>query len=598
MSFRRKSYPEIADNLLNRVLGGVSGEAHAFPPANASKPPYLHPLQQAPVAEITSVFGLLNGASHAFVKGADFELSSDGQSLKWRNDGALPDAGSVVDINYLPKARDTRANDLYVGSVLRTLMEAIALETAGLYAQLDLVYQSGFIDTAQGRALDHVVSLLGIARVKSGRNSADIVFRRARNSRGEIYLPAGTRVLDADGSIEYETLGDAVLVDGQDTLKVKARDLVDTNDGVNADTLVLLAKPIAGIESVSNPAPSSELERDENDDELRARAKSFLAGSERGTLGALKSVLAAHNVRADIDDDSEPGVIKVRLQGNALSADQEQRLWTELDQVRPAGVRIEAGDRQAAAAVDLGLRLSTASGLLEPDLRRIQADIKQRLADYFDKLPSAEKARSSRIIGLVTTVPGVDDVALVSVKVDGAPAAVSATGDIDVQGKPTRLAALNIVDPALATQLALTVRFPRKSDSTPTATDTPIPDQAKLKNALQLAITYLNKANQSDAEDAASQQLRTLAFGKLALLLPLPGASSSTLAAYDAAVAAGTPPALPGVASLAPYTLQFLLTRPNGVSQVLDSDAAVFTLVAQERLSLGTVAVQVRPQGA
>jgi hypothetical protein len=596
MSFRRKTYPEIADNLLNRVLGGVSGEAHAFPPPNASKPPFVHPLELAPAADISSVFGLLNGESHAFIKGVDYELSSDGQSLKWKADAALPDAGSVVEINYQPKAREARANDLYVGSVLRTLMEAMALETAGLYAQLDLVYQSGFIDTAQGRALDHVVSLLGLARIKAGRNSADILFKRARNSRGEIYLPAGTRVLNEDGSIEYETLGEAVLVDGQDTLKVKARDLVDTNEGVNADTLVLLAKPIAGIESVSNPGPSSELDRDENDDELRTRAKSFLAGSERGTLGALKSVLAAHNVRADIDDDSEPGVIKIRLLGNALSADQEQRLWTELDQVRPAGVRIQPGARVAAAKVDLSLRLSTASGLLEADLRRIQAEIKQRLADYFDKLPTEDKARSTKLIGLAMTVQGVEDLAIVSAQVGGVDKLDIGTGVIDVQGQPTQLGALKLVDPALATQLALTVRFARKQADG--ITDTLIPDQARLQAALQDAITYLNKANQSDAVDAASLQVRHLSFGKLALVLPLPGRSNSTLDAFDAAASKGAPPAVPTVAGLSPYTVQWLLTRPNGVSQVLDTDDAVFELAGFERLSLGNVAVQVKPKEA
>ncbi len=138
MSFRRKTYPEIADNLLNRVLGGISGETHAFPPPSARRPPYVHALEKSPVADITSVFGLLNGESHAFVKGVDYELGADAQTLKWKADGDWPDAGSVVEVNYLPQQRETRINDLYVGSVVRTLMEAVALETAGLYAQMDL----------------------------------------------------------------------------------------------------------------------------------------------------------------------------------------------------------------------------------------------------------------------------------------------------------------------------------------------------------------------------------------------------------------------------------------------------------------------------
>ena len=592
MSFRRKNYPEIADNLLNRVLGGVSGEGHAFPPPNASKPPYAHPLEHAPVADVTSVFGLRFGQSYAFAKGIDYELTSDGQSVRWKADGAVPDAGSVVEINYLPKSRETRINDLHVGSVVRTLMEAMALETAGLYAQLETVYQSGFIDTAQGRALDHVVSLLGLARIKAGRNSADILFKRARNSRGEVHLPAGTRVLNADGSIEYETLSDAVLADGQDTLKVKARDLVDTNDGIAADILVLLAKPIAGVEAITNPAPSTQLDRDESDDELRARAKSFLIGSERGTLGALKSVLASHNVSADVND-STPGTIVISLHGDALSADQEQRLWTELDQVRPAGVRIQAGMRVTPAVVDLALRLSTASGLLEVDLRRIQTEIRQRMTDYFAKLPTQDNARVTKLIGLAMTVTGVEDIAIVSATVAGANALDAGQGEIGVAGKSSQLGTLNLVDPALATELALTVRFLRKQ---PDNTDTVIPDQAALQGALQNAITYLNTRNQSDSADLATDQMRRLSFGKLAVVLPLPGKSTQTLQAYDRSVEEGSASGLPTVGSLSPYSVQLLLTRPNGVSQVLDVDAATFTLEPFERLTLGPVVAQVKPK--
>ena len=44
MSFRRKTYPEVAESLLNRLLGGVSGEAPPYTPAKATREPYRHPL--------------------------------------------------------------------------------------------------------------------------------------------------------------------------------------------------------------------------------------------------------------------------------------------------------------------------------------------------------------------------------------------------------------------------------------------------------------------------------------------------------------------------------------------------------------------------
>src|SRR5262249_21431863 len=158
--------------------------------------------------------------------------------------------------------------------------------------QMELVYQSGFVDTAQGSALDQVVALLGIDRVLAGRNSATLEFRRAAGTRGDIFIPALTRVLTTDGAIEYETTAAVTLVDGQTAVKVAARDTVDANDPVPAGALVLIAKTISGIDSVSNLEPSTVAANDEADTDLRTRAKSFLHGSERGTLSAIKQAIA------------------------------------------------------------------------------------------------------------------------------------------------------------------------------------------------------------------------------------------------------------------------------------------------------------------
>ncbi|HQV09043.1 MAG TPA: hypothetical protein PLL04_07795, partial [Thauera sp.] len=128
MSFRRKTYPEVAESLLNRLLGGVSGEAHPYPPAKATREPYRHALERPPVDRITAVWGARNGETHRFAPDADYVLSADGAELEWKSGGARPDDGTAFEIHYLPRQREMRVNDLYPGSVVRTLMEAVALE--------------------------------------------------------------------------------------------------------------------------------------------------------------------------------------------------------------------------------------------------------------------------------------------------------------------------------------------------------------------------------------------------------------------------------------------------------------------------------------
>ena len=63
-----------------------------------------------------------------------------------------------------------RVNDLYPGSVVRTLMEAVALETAGLYAQMETVYRAGFLDAR----VDALIPMAPGAVVVFGQGGADI----------------------------------------------------------------------------------------------------------------------------------------------------------------------------------------------------------------------------------------------------------------------------------------------------------------------------------------------------------------------------------------------------------------------------------------
>lgn len=581
MSFRRKTYPEVAESLLNRLIGGVSAEQHPYPPPRAAREPFRHPLERAPVARITAVWGARNGETHRFERDADYRLSADGAQLEWLEAGARPDAGTAFEVHYLPRQRDGHVNDLHPGSVVRTLLEAVALETAGLYAQMEIVYRSGFIDTASGGALDHVVGLLGIERLRAGRNSTELRFVRAKNARGQITILAGTRAATPDGAIEYETLADLMLADGQPAAKVPARDTVASNDGLPADSLTLLVRPIAGIESVTNPAASSRLDRDESDDELRTRAKRFLVGSERGTLGAIEAAVAAEGVRAELDEPT-PGVVTVHLLGGTLDPDHRARVRKAIDRVRPAGIDVRLLDGAAPASVELDLRVQSAEGLLDTQLRAAQEAIRKRFADYFAALPMRSDGSLTRLVGLAMGVEGIEDARITAARVGTTDVLDPTAGVLRLAAEPTELGTLRIVDPALATTLTLVVRYPRAAA---------IPDEGKLGTAVEAAIATLNAlAARTDAPTVAK---RTAAWGRLTRTLPLPHAG--WVAATLEQQFAGAPAA--AEADVADYSIQWVFTRPSGVSHVLEASAAPpLQLATEERLSLARVAVDVKPK--
>jgi hypothetical protein len=582
MSFRRRAFPEVLDNLLTAITKGVAAETQPFPPPGTDRPPYRHSLQQPPVSDIVSVYGSRNGQPHLFRKDVDYKLLSDRQVMEWQEGAELPDPGTLLQVNYYPQSAQPVLTDIYTGSVVRTLAESVALEIARLYAQLEIVYESAYIDTATGKALDNVVALLGIERISGGRPAGQVEFTRSPGSRGTIYIPTGTRVITADGEIEYETTDSVTLAEGQDTIRVVARDL-EVNDPLAADLLTVLPVPIAGIASVTNPAPTAITTQDETDAELRARAKSFLHGSERATLGAIKEAIVRQGVAADVEEVADtPGWIEITPHAESLSPELHRRLTKAIADTRPAGVLVKPITLQPPVKVNMELRLTTAADLIEQELRAAQRTVRTKIEDYLARLPAADAGSINRVVGLVLGVPEIQDVRILSAtrQDTGADVLDRDAGQISVAGVPTVLGELRITDPNLPTLLSVTVSYPEGEEQ---------PQRAEIETQINQALTYLNGVNASETTDPPR---RALSFGKLLYVIPLPGKAPASLETYDDAAASGSAPALPDGTAVSPYQVQFVFTSESGLSRILAQASDTYTLAPFERLSLSSVEIE------
>jgi Baseplate J-like protein len=571
MSFRRRTYPEVLENLLTTLTGGIASESQPFPPPGASAAPYTFALQQPPAADVVSIWGSRDGEPHEFRKGTDYVLADDGRTITLPEKGAeLPDPGTLVYVNYIPAAAQPELTDVQVGSVLRTLAETTALELGRIYALLETVYQSAFVDTASGDALDNVVALLGIARTRGGRPLGDVEFARADGETGELTIPAGTRIATADGKVQYATTETISMSTGQSSIRVGARDL-EPNDPLSAGQLTLLPVPIAGIASVTNPAPTAIATQDETDEELRTRAKNFLHGSERATLGALEQAIRGVGITADIDEGTEPGRIAITPHVDSLPPDLLQRLEDSIELVRPAGVIVTVGTPQPPRRVDLEIVLATAKGMLAQDLRAAQRSVRKAIADYFERLPAKDAASINQLVGLALGVSGVQDVTLLSAswRSNGGPPTnvLDVTnGKLAIEGYPTVLGELHIADPNLPTTLNVTVSYP---DAAAPA------DVPAIRGALTDALAAINSANQENGG-------LDLAYGQLLDALPLP-----THVAEPVPIPAV--PGLPTESDVAPYDVRFVLTLESGLSKILATHDDSYSLTPFERLALGGV---------
>ncbi len=552
MTFRRRTYPELVENLLTYITGGISAEAYPFPPGDS----LVHPLNKPPVSRIISVYGSYNGEPYRFKDGEDYELADN--TLIWTDEGHQPDPGTVVHVNYYSGPADAEIDDLYVGSVLRTLTEATALEIARFYAQLEAVYEAAYIDMAGGRALDNVVALLGIDRVRGGHPVGEVVFTRSQNVVGAITIPAGTRVMTGDGQVEYETTQPVTMLKGQNTIRVSLRDL-EANDPLLADTLTVLPQPIAGIASVTNPTPTHIETRDETDDQLRIRAKNFLHGSERATLSAIQHAVNRQDpdVAVDVEEDSTtPGYLTITLHADTTSPDLEQRILSAINDARPAGVLVRQPQQQAPKRIDLELLLTSASGALAQDLRAAQRTIQEQITAYFDQLPASDNGSINKIIGMVLGVPPVEDVRVISAMVDGNNVLDQTSGVLELAGILTVLGNLSMADPQLPTQLEITILYPEAVATPPVET---------IRESIRQRLSTFNDANNSDLPDSptpADLEARSVSYDKLLDALP---------------------------ASVSSFDITFVLLQETGLAHTLTSGAAAYALTPFERLTLGTV---------
>ncbi|WPB72661.1 baseplate J/gp47 family protein [Archangium violaceum] len=246
-------------------------------------------------------------------------------------------------------------SDTTDGGVVRTLLETYAREMATFYGMLELAYQSGFLDTAEGDALDNVVAVLGIRRARAGRLTGTVEFSRASPAPEDIGIPAGRQVtgtlVEGTPLPLFETSADAVIRRGEMRVTVGVQELQTAESGgpplpvINPGMLNLMPRPILGVETVTNPDPLRRSSEDETDDDLRARARTALRDGEKGTLESIAAAVREQGIRqVTVREpvDGPAGVIDVVIGDPDLEKDAGRvaRVDAAIRASKAAGVRV------------------------------------------------------------------------------------------------------------------------------------------------------------------------------------------------------------------------------------------------------------------
>ena len=352
MTFAAEPYGVFVDDLVSALTGAVVREDFVF-------------LEELEPFKLGSAFqpgtvrmqGLAGGSFARFRDGVDFAVAVDG-TITWLASepgvpaaGATwPDRGTHFYASY-DRPPDAQAPPLLTdrnpGSVLRTLAESFAREYAVLSRQLELVYESAFIETAEGRDLDQVVALVGVERRSRIFASGEVVFSRSTPAPADVFVPEGTLISTGEvPAVTVATTDDRTLRAGTLSVAAPVQALVQGPEGAApAGSLTVIHRPILGIESVTNPQAMSFGGGSETDESLRRRAARALEASGRATGGAITGALVSvegireQDVRIEEDHLAFPGLVKVSVASD-LPPDRSARAAQLIEEARPAGVRV------------------------------------------------------------------------------------------------------------------------------------------------------------------------------------------------------------------------------------------------------------------
>lgn len=421
-----RPYQEIVDDILTAIVGGKVNEPIEFDVKTV-----VYSLSE-PAQAIRAITGRIDsekpgGERYTFQNEIDFQFLSNKNAVVWQDGGKKPMDESKFYVDYFRPKTNSPLTDINVGSVTRTLGEAIGREIATVYEQINLVYKSGFIDLAEGKALDFVVSILDITRKTKDYAFGLVTFLRApEGSDGNITIPQGTEVATAKGEVIFETTELRTLQRGQARIDIpiRAGEKFKGDIGkVDAGKITSLLQVVEGIDRVNNFEPTFLAAEDESDAELRVRAKAALRGVSKGTVAALKRAADENGAKVlqFVDPHQQPGdkPVKPTEPGKvAMFIETDPRRFPSvaaaLHDVRAAGIQLTVLARFVFVTPKVVAIVSP--GITGPGKIKIATEIIAALQNYFDTLGTGVSAEGKEMLKAIKTVKDVKDAVMVAVR--------------------------------------------------------------------------------------------------------------------------------------------------------------------------------------
>ena len=411
LSLVQRSYADLVDDLLTAIVGGTVNEPIPFDIKQ------LRYTLSQPASAVRSVKGTIADPAgnpapglHVFLANVDYVFAAADASVVWLPKGTSPLDATTFYVDYFRPNAHSPLTDINVGSVTRTLTEAIGREIQTVYQEIYNAYLAGFVDTAQGQSLDYVVSILGLIRFGAEYATGIATFFRDPAITGTVTIADGIEVATAN-RVAFVTTELRTLQQGQQRLDVPIRatgSATGRGGVVPPGSIVTLQVPIAGIASVTNFDATQLGAAPETDAELRARAKATLQGLGAATLAALsRAVFDERSTLEEVRDPNGPPGKTAPLGQVILLVSTEAARYASVNariqETRAAGVLATVVARYVFVTPRMALTLTTS--ITPAGKRKLLDQLIGALQGYVDRLPAGDPATGAGMLAALDLVP-------------------------------------------------------------------------------------------------------------------------------------------------------------------------------------------------
>ena len=184
-------------------------------------------------------------------------------------------------------ARSMFGDNVHLGdnSPLGKFIRVIALEESKIWETAENVYNSAFVNTAEGINLNHVCKYIGISRQPATKATGEVTFE----GDDDTVVPAGFLVETAE-KVQFRVTEAGVVAAGDVTVPVQAV-LTGVDGNVPAGTVTLITNPTVVLTSVTNAAAMTGGQNMETDAALRARYQMSVARPGSSTSESIEATL-------------------------------------------------------------------------------------------------------------------------------------------------------------------------------------------------------------------------------------------------------------------------------------------------------------------